>query len=122
MPRYATKVKRVKRGTRGKRTRRNVRGKKKTVIRRPRKYMRGGCDKCSDDNCSGCNGRSTNFRFSKAVGSTLTKSTSSLQNPPPLDPQKYNADSLQAAQHVPKFPKGSAGDYGLLDNDDGEYF
>ena len=48
MPRYATKVKRVKRGTRGKRTRRNVRGKKRTVIRRPRKYMRGGCSHRTD--------------------------------------------------------------------------
>jgi hypothetical protein len=55
MPKYATKIKRVKHGTRGKRTRRNVRGKKRTVIRRPRKYMRGGCSHRTDGtDCWGC--------------------------------------------------------------------
>jgi len=91
MPRYATKVKRVKRGTRGKRTRRNVRGKKRTVIRRPRKYMRGGCDKCGDDNCSGCNGRFTNFRFSTAVSAPpATAPAAPKRDPDILNPNSYS--------------------------------
>jgi hypothetical protein len=87
MAKYATKG---KRGTRGKRTRRNVRGKKRTVIRRPRKYMRGGCSHTTNgSNCFAC------LQKQYTIGINKLPKTPSPPPTAPRAPERPDTTGLQ---------------------------